>query len=167
MIIECTNCNKKFNVNPDLIPPVGRQIQCGSCHFKWHYKIEKLDTSPLILEKSNNTENAKLNNDQDNNEDTSASDYAKINLEIFDKNKDDITIKKDKKEVKPKIEIKSDSVSKFFSYLLVLIISCIALIILIDTLRVPLVKIFPSLEIILFNLFETLKDINLFIKDLN
>ena len=130
-------------------------------------KIEKLDTSPLILEKSNNTENAKLNNDQDNNEDTSASDYAKINLEIFDKNKDDITIKKDKKEVRPKIEIKSDSVSKFFSYLLVLIISCIALIILIDTLRVPLVKIFPSLEIILFNLFETLKDINLFIKDLN
>jgi len=49
----------------------------------------------------------------------------------------------------------------------VLIISCIALIILIDTLRIPLVKIFPSLEIILFNLFETLKDINLFIKDLN
>ena len=70
-------------------------------------------------------------------------------------------------KVRPKIEIKSDSVSKFFSYLLVLIISCIALIILIDTLRAPLDKIFPSLEIILFTLFETLKDINLFIKDLN
>ena len=53
------------------------------------------------------------------------------------------------------------------SGLVLLFAAIIALIILIDTLRVPLVKIFPSLEIILFNLFETLKDINLFIKDLN
>ena len=167
MIIECIKCNKKFNVNPDLIPPDGRQIQCGSCHYKWHYKIEKLDSNPLILEGINNTEITKLNNNQDVNEDSTESDYSKINLEIFDKNKDNITIKKDKKKIRPKIEIKSDSVSKFFSYLLVFIISCIALIILIDTLRMPLVKIFPNLEIILFNLFETLKDINLFIKDLN
>ena len=167
MIIECIKCNKKFNVNPDLIPPDGRQIQCGSCHYKWHYKIKKLDSSPHILKESNNTENAKLNNDEDNKEDTSSSDFEKINLEIFDTNKDEININIDKKEVRPKIEIKSDSVGKFFSYLVVFIISCIAFIILIDTLRVPLVKIFPGLEIILFNLFETLKDINLFIKDLN
>ncbi len=38
MIIECTNCNKKFEVDPELIPEKGRSIQCGSCNHKWFYK---------------------------------------------------------------------------------------------------------------------------------
>ena len=68
---------------------------------------------------------------------------------------------------KNKIEIKKESTgSKFFSYLLVLIISFVAFIILIDTLKSPLINLFPELELILFNLFETLKDIKLFIIDL-
>ena len=56
--------------------------------------------------------------------------------------------------------------SKFFSYLIVFIISFVALIILLDTLKNPLINVFPGLEIILFNLFETLQDIKLFIIDL-
>ena len=56
--------------------------------------------------------------------------------------------------------------SKFFSYLVVFVISLIALLILLDTLKTPLINIFPSLEVNLFNLFETLKDIKLFIIDL-
>ena len=56
--------------------------------------------------------------------------------------------------------------SKFFSYLMVFIISFVALIILLDTLKTPIINVFPGLEIILFNLFETLKDIKLFIIDL-
>ena len=31
MIIECISCNKKFEVNSELIPDSGRTIQCGSC----------------------------------------------------------------------------------------------------------------------------------------
>jgi len=38
--------------------------------------------------------------------------------------------------------------------------------VLIDTLKTPLINIFPQLEIVLFNLFETLKDVKLFIIDL-
>ena len=56
--------------------------------------------------------------------------------------------------------------SKFFSYLIVFIISFVALIILLDTLKTPLINVFPGIEIILFNLFETLQDIKLFIIDL-
>ena len=56
--------------------------------------------------------------------------------------------------------------SKFFSYLIVFIISSIALVILLDTLKTPLINVFPGLEIVLFNLFETLQDIKLFIIDL-
>ena len=61
---------------------------------------------------------------------------------------------------------KYSKTSNFFSYLIVFIISFIALIILVDTIKSPLINIFPGLEIILFNLFETLKDVRLFIIDL-
>ena len=58
------------------------------------------------------------------------------------------------------------SFTKLLSYLVVFIISFIALIIIIDTFKKPLYSNFPVLEMIIFNLFETLVDINLFIKDL-
>ena len=38
MIIQCINCNKKFEVNSSLIPDVGRNIQCGSCNYTWFYQ---------------------------------------------------------------------------------------------------------------------------------
>ena len=61
---------------------------------------------------------------------------------------------------------KDNTSSKFFSYLVVSVISFVALIILVDTLKIPLIEVFPGLEIILFSLFEILKDIKLFIIDL-
>jgi hypothetical protein len=56
--------------------------------------------------------------------------------------------------------------SKFFSYSVIFVISLIALVILLDTLKSPLINIFPGLELVLFTLFETLHDIKLFIIDL-
>ena len=56
--------------------------------------------------------------------------------------------------------------SKIFSYILVLIITAIAAIIFLDTFKNNLSSIFPNLELFLYNLFETIKDINLFVKDL-
>ena len=58
------------------------------------------------------------------------------------------------------------SFTKLLSYLVVFIISFIALIIIIDTFKKPLYSNFPVLELIMFNLFETLTDVQLFIKDL-
>ena len=72
------------------------------------------------------------------------------------------------KETKSKPElIKKNQSSKFFSYLIVFIISLGALIVLLDTLKTHLINIFPALEVLLFNLYETLKDIKLFIIDLS
>ena len=36
MIVECQNCNSKFDVKDHLIPLHGRVVQCGFCNFKWH-----------------------------------------------------------------------------------------------------------------------------------
>ena len=58
------------------------------------------------------------------------------------------------------------SLSKIFSYLLVFIISFIALILILETFKSYISDIFPGLEILLYNLFETVKDIFLFSKNL-
>ena len=58
------------------------------------------------------------------------------------------------------------SFSKLLSYIVVSILSFIALIILLDTFKTSLYDFFPNLEFFLFSFYETLKDIELFIKDL-
>ena len=67
---------------------------------------------------------------------------------------------------KRKTYSKSLSILKFLNYLIVLIISFIALIIFLDTFKNNLNEIFPNLELFLYNLFETIKDLKLFFNDL-
>jgi predicted Zn finger-like uncharacterized protein len=145
MIITCPHCKKQFKINPTLIPTEGRDLECGSCGEVWFYKVEEESTAPL-----------KLNKDVTSNE-------SRTNLVENDKEekiiKNQIPLNTDKKTKK--------TGNKFFSYLVIFIISFVALIILVDTLKTPLINIFPGLEIILFNLFETLQDIKLFIIDLS
>ena len=56
--------------------------------------------------------------------------------------------------------------SNLFGYLIVFIISFAALIIILDTFKYPLSVFFPNIEEILYNLYETIKDIISFSKDL-
>ena len=79
-----------------------------------------------------------------------------------------VNVKDNKKnyEITKYKEKSSFKFGHFLSYILVGIISFVAIIIIIDTFSATLYRIYPSLELILFNLFETLKDIELFIKDL-
>ena len=155
MIISCPNCNKQFKINPSLIPDNGRDVKCGSCDHVWFYKIEDNKIEPLPL--SDDFADKEIEDEIDN----------KIEENINESN--DVSLQKDidDKNDKPlKNKIKKNTSGKFFSYLVVSIISSVALIILIDTLKVPLINVFPGLEILLFNLFELLKDIKLFIIDL-
>ena len=78
---------------------------------------------------------------------------------------DKIVNKKEKALVKYQKDRKF-TFSKLLSYTIVLIISFIGAVIVVDTFKAPLYEMFPELEILLFSLFETLKDIELFIKDL-
>ena len=155
MIISCPNCNKQFKINPSLIPDNGRDVKCGSCDHVWFYKIEDNKIEPLPL--SDDFADKEIEDEIDNKieENFNESNDVSLQKDINDKND---------KPVKNKI--KKNTSGKFFSYLVVSIISFVALIILIDTLKVPLINVFPGLEILLFNLFEILKDIKLFIIDL-
>ena len=162
MIIDCISCSKKFEVNSSLIPENGRTIQCGSCNHVWFYKpqidAQKNETTSDINENQNDNEDdiSLINNELDQNYDNQEE------KEIFNTNERLIS---DTIEDKNKTK-KSFGISKFLSYLLVSIISFIALIIVLDTFKSPLSNALPGLEIFLYNFFETLKDLYLFIKNL-
>jgi predicted Zn finger-like uncharacterized protein len=156
MIIECPNCLKKFQVNSDLIPVNGRNIQCGSCNHIWFFdkkdKVELDIKNEIKIDKNEKTDEL---------ETESIEKKTKEN-KSFKKN---ITIQKEKALIKYE-KTKKSILNILFSYFLVFIISFIALVILLDTLKGALINYFPNLEFILFNLFETLKDVSLFVKDL-
>ena len=164
MIITCPNCNKKFKIDNSLIPDEGRDLQCGSCNHVWLYKIEEENNEILKLKEEidNNVIETKIDKNNEEIDETKIS-PANIKTEINNQKKAKNSEKQKKTVVSKNTE---NNGSKFFSYLIVLIISFVALIILLDTLKNPLIDVFPGLEIILFNLFETLQDIKLFIIDL-
>ena len=138
MIITCENCNKNFDVDSELIPENGRLLQCSACDHKWFYKVSKL--SDLELSDNQTTEEI-TENLLDENEEVEA--QGKKNQKNF-----------------------GGILFKIFGYFIVFIITIIAVIIILDTFKSPLSSIFPNLELFLFNLIETLKDIKFFIKDL-
>ncbi len=164
MIITCPNCNKQFKIDNSLIPDEGRDLQCGSCNHIWFYNIQEKNNEVLELKQEIISEDieTKIENKEDKIEEKQQSEEI-IKTEINNKKKEKHSEKQKNTTTLKKTENKG---SKFFSYLIVFIISFVALIILLDTLKTPLINVFPGLEIILFNLFETLQDIKLFIIDL-
>ena len=163
MIIICPSCKKKFNLDINLITSEGRDLQCGSCEHIWFYKKQEPISEPLQINEDIVIEEKK---DSDKlNDDRSKDQLIKKPVEENKKVKSDLS---KFKETESKTEvIKKTQSSKFFSYLIVFIITLGAIIILLDTLKTPLIDIFPGFEVLLFNLYETLKDIKLFIIDLS
>ena len=150
MIIICPCGKKKFDVNENLIPDKGRLLKCGSCDQTWFFNKNSINQSK----------------------------YEEVNFKENISEKEDIVVDKIKRNISETIKNKRNyeltkykgkskfTFFKFIFYFIVFLVSIIAVIIIIDTFKTPLYSIFPSLEILLFNLFETLKDIELFIKDL-
>ena len=165
MIITCPNCKKKFKIDTSQIPAKGRNLQCGSCGHNWFYKTEDKSSETLTLNDDLSNNGIETNNVNNDIEKTLEYKEIKTNLKPREKEKN---LKKSQQKRKSTIikDNEEKSENKFFANLLVCIISIVALIILIDTLKKPLIDIFPGSEIILLNLFATLQDIKLFIIDL-
>ncbi|MDC0416920.1 zinc-ribbon domain-containing protein [Candidatus Pelagibacter sp.] len=159
MIIDCIKCTKKFEVSASLIPDNGRTIQCGSCDHVWFYK-PKIEQSKNEISSPNSNDDILENKKDDQDNEKSSKKEETNNLEKFTNTEPSSheLINENKKT--------TFSVSKFLSYFLVFLITFIALIIVLDTFKTPLSSIIPGLEIFLYNFFETLKDLYLFIKNL-
>ena len=150
MIISCEKCNKKFELEDKLIPETGRLLQCGSCSYQWHY----IPTNPITLvneiDSTKSSKNIKKS-------------LVKKSVKKIDKKK--IDVDKNILESDESILENKKGVG-FFSYLLVIIISLVALLVIGDTFKPYLLNIVPNLDFYLSSLYESLTDIYLFFKDL-
>jgi len=169
MIITCNNCNKKFDIDSTLIPDKGRLLQCASCDHKWFFKKEVLEKKISPINEDTSIDNVNIfdqNNSSINDEENASdapNDEVEINLEEETEEKIEINIDKSPQEnTKPK----KQKNFKILNIFIVTIISFIAFIIIVDTFKYPIGKIVPNIEIILYNLYESIKDISLFIRDL-
>ena len=142
MIISCEKCNKKFELSDELVPEEGRLLQCGSCSHKWHYIPTK--TIKLIKEVDQVS--------------TSKKKSKKIKKNIINENNE--TLKNQ--------EIFSDEKKGIglLSITIVTIVSLIALLVILDTFKIYIVSFIPNIDFYLSSLYESLKDIFLFFKDL-
>ena len=161
MIIECINCNKKFEVNSNLIPDTGRTIQCGSCGHVWFFNKNDVPKKESYKKQIFTKDTSSFEKKK----------YVQKIPEKIKKSKRDLdknfTQKANKTSALVKYQKKSNfTFSKFLSLTLVFLITLVAIIIVIDTFKSPLYDIFPKLETYLISLYETLKDIELFVRDL-
>ena len=152
MIITCPSCKKSFQIDSSLIPIEGRNLKCGSCGHVWFFKNEEknLELKTEIIP------NIKIESDK----------KIQKKINVNEKNlRDEIINNKDKALIKYEEESKI-TLTNLLGYIVVSILSFIALIILLDTFQIQLSSIFPNLELLLYNLYETMKDMLLFVKDL-
>ena len=152
MIITCEQCLKKFEIESNLIPQKGRLLQCSSCAHKWFYKRDVSEETKVVLEHQDIKTKKIEPTIKENN-----------NIKIFEG-----SIYSKKKNDKPKRKHSYTAPKRkkisFLSIILVFIISIIALIVLLDTFKSPISLMMPNIEFILESLYETLKDILLFIQ---
>jgi predicted Zn finger-like uncharacterized protein len=156
MIISCENCNKRFEVSDNLIPEEGRLLQCSSCDHKWFFKkteklIEKKEPKKIIKEDDNKILNETFVGKAIEEEEITSITVNEENLSEIDD--EEPQIKKDKK-------------TNYLKIFIVIIITFVAIIIIIDTFKHQIIFIYPDIEILLSNLYESLRDINLFLRDL-
>ena len=155
MIIDCPNCDKKFEIDKKLIPSDGRLLQCGSCNNKWFFKIENDEQEAFIEEKNISTPTIEDN----------------INIEeeteegLLDEDNDKTETPNNSDEELSKNAEKKNEIN-YFKILIVIIISFVAFLLILDTFKTQLSMIIPNIETILDNLYQSLHDLKLFVLDL-
>ena len=123
-------------------------MKCGSCDQTWFFNKNVSEQTEPLIDKP--TKQKKIVYKDENIDKSVSSVPIKPRSELI--------------KYKPKYNF---TFGKFLCYIIVSIITFFAIIIILDTFKNPLSSIFPNLELILYNLFETLRDIILFAKDLN
>ena len=153
MIIQCENCNKKFEIQDNLIPDDGRLLECGSCAHQWHYTpITKLELIDEVQVKDEPTEQLIVKKTKKK---------SKIIKKIYESDADD-----EIDQTNESVTTKQKNIS-FINFLLVGIISFVAIVILVDTFKNQIAYVIPNISLYINELHEILRDIFLFIADLS
>ena len=166
MFISCVNCNKRFEIDSSLIPEKGRLLQCISCEHRWFFK-KKIINKPIASVMTNKPVKKKQ---------IAIQKLVSLKVKNF-KNKNFLKDNINKKPVikkillnnignNPNINFKNKKNYNILKLTIIFVISFIAIIIILDTFQNLISKIVPSIEFILYNLYETINNIVLFLKNL-
>ena len=167
MIITCSNCSKKFDVDSTLIPEKGRLVQCHGCQHKWFFKNQIIDKLNPTLKISTLTDEQKTYKKEMSLTEMESvriiepEDIVKKDFSAIKKNK----IKDNSNDEAGKTS-KNKKIYNIHGIIIVFIISFIALILVLDTFQKPIGNIVPNIEFLLYNLYITLNDVMLFFRDL-
>ena len=163
MIIQCVNCNKKFEIQDKLIPDDGRLLECGSCAHQWHYTpITKLELKVEVPIKDEPADEVPIKDEP-----------AEELIIKKVKKKSKIIEKIDENDADNEIDHTNENITtkkkniSFINFLLVGIISFVAIVILVDTFKNQIAYVIPNISLYVDELHEILRDIFLFIADLS
>tara|TARA_Y100000741_G_scaffold356005_1_gene332103 strand:- start:668 stop:1165 length:498 start_codon:yes stop_codon:yes gene_type:complete len=163
MIINCENCNKKFNLDSNLVGEKGRLLKCSKCNHIWFFKIPVKLEKKIIIDNNkiepHKNENPKINLYKDKKKIIDTTNKSNFNEKVKTTKK----LNKDTKVNNNKILINSNN---YVNYIVVILISLISLLLLIDTFKDYISIVFPSINIFLESLYQSLYDLLLFLKDL-
>ena len=166
MIINCDNCNKKFSLKDSLIPINGRLLECGYCKNRWFFKPNDNLTKEVISSNNNTTNIENISK----NEKISS---ILINQSDSDKNLSNTNISKDSASNKlnnlsefNKKKKNKQSLKNYLNNSLIILITFCTIIIIVDTFKKPISNFLPGIIPLLENLYASMTDLLLFIKDL-
>ena len=145
MIVNCLNCNKKFEIDDQLIPKKGRLVQCGFCSSKWHQLPQIQTTGIEPINKKKELDKPK---------------------KLIKKR---INIQKEEKNLTTSRSAKTENKTKkigFLSLVLIILISTVATLLVFETFKIQIISFWPQADVYINQVYETLENIFILIKDL-
>ena len=164
MIITCPCGDKKFEIDGSLIPKNGRLLQCGACDRKWQFNVSDENNEDQNTKEEFNISDSETNEVVEENDSIEKTNNQEIkdSISVPIYNQESIELNNEDS----KVTNNETTTIKYINYFFVMAISFVALVIILDTFKSPISIKFPGINIMLNNLYESVKDIFLFIKDL-
>ena len=173
MIIQCTSCEKKFNVPDAAITSAGRLVQCSSCGNKWtQYPVK---SKPIVSKKVPKPSIPMSTKNKKTKKRTSPVPYSKEYMEqkwgtsVQSYAKEKGLSKETGKSKKVQKQKSSKSLEKpgygFFNYVITFSVLSIFLVGILNFVRSRITRKFPVLEPYIDHFFESLEIFKIFILD--
>ena len=155
MIIQCSNCARKFVVRDKDIPKEGRMVQCGYCSQQWLQKPSKINIPSKTKKRAKKKDKLKIETTK-----------KEINPSSQE------TVSENKASQVPDIYKKKESLG-FFGFIILMIVVTFSLVGVLKTFEKDLLIAFPETDYIfqilneqLEYISETIKNMITIIKDL-
>ena len=174
MIIQCSSCDKKFNVPDSAITAAGRLVQCSSCGNKWtQYPIKNKQktVNPISTiakakpKKKVDKRKAPIPYSKEYMQQKWGSSLKSYAVEKGLTKKTNKIIKPKKIQKEKPVKVIEKPGFGFFNYIIVTSILIVAIVGTLDLTKTMIISKFPFLDPYIEHFFETINNLKIFILD--